>query len=208
MGTRGFVGFVADGKETIVYNHWDSYPAGLGIEVLDFCRTVNSWDVPEPWEVVKAQAAALIHVSDQTPPTQAEQEELAPKFADLNVSTKSLDEWYVLLRGTQGSPGNILAAGYAEHDGNWPADSLFCEWGYLYDIDNGMLEVYEGFQNHPHNKGRFADRLREGVDNPYASQGYFPVKLVASFSLYKPPSDETMLALESNEEEPLAVEGR
>lgn len=38
MGTRGFVGFVIDGQEKIGYNHFDSYPDGLGVDVLSWLR--------------------------------------------------------------------------------------------------------------------------------------------------------------------------
>lgn len=38
MGTRGTWGFVADGDEKLTYNHFDSYPDGLGVDVLDALR--------------------------------------------------------------------------------------------------------------------------------------------------------------------------
>ena len=38
MGTRGLYGFRKNGKDKVTYNHWDSYPEGLGIEVIRFCN--------------------------------------------------------------------------------------------------------------------------------------------------------------------------
>ncbi|MBR4317034.1 MAG: hypothetical protein IKP65_08795 [Alphaproteobacteria bacterium] len=38
MSTRGCVGIVCNGIEKIGYNHYDSYPEGLGVEVLDFLK--------------------------------------------------------------------------------------------------------------------------------------------------------------------------
>jgi hypothetical protein len=38
MGTRGTWGFVLDGEEKLTYNHFDSYPDCLGVEVLDALR--------------------------------------------------------------------------------------------------------------------------------------------------------------------------
>jgi len=34
MGTRGIFGFIYKGKRYIVYNHFDSYPSGLGLWLL------------------------------------------------------------------------------------------------------------------------------------------------------------------------------
>lgn len=38
MGTRGAYGFYKDGQNKLTYNHFDSYPEGLGNTVVDFCR--------------------------------------------------------------------------------------------------------------------------------------------------------------------------
>lgn len=38
MGTRGAVGFYKDGKEKVGYNHWDSYPSGLGQVVVNYLK--------------------------------------------------------------------------------------------------------------------------------------------------------------------------
>ncbi|AZM51831.1 hypothetical protein DMA15_03870 [Streptomyces sp. WAC 01529] len=181
MGTRGFIGFVAEGRETIVYNHWDSYPSGLGLDVLHFARSVTDWDA------AKQQAAALVHIDPDVPPTE-EQKVLLKRWEDPDVGGAG-DGWYQLLRGTQGDPAAILAAGHAEHDPDWPGSSLFCEWGYLLDLDARVLEVYEGFQEEPHSAGRFADR--PGCD------GYTPVKLVASWPLRELPEDDALLACEN-----------
>ena len=215
MGTRGFVGFCAEGNETIVYNQFDSYPSGIGLDVLEFARTVNTWEVSDPWEVVKNQAARLIHVSDDVPPTEEDVITLAP-WTNLNVSTRSTDDWYCLTRETHGNPGAILACGYADHAPEWPYDSLFCEWGYLLDLDFYKLEVYQGFQTQNHTEGRFGQRHsvaldihNEGTENYLADlvpvklfqNEYRPVKLIASYPVTELPTREEFLALEKQEED-------
>ena len=35
MGTRGAFGFLVDGETKVTYNHWDSYPSGLGQDLVD-----------------------------------------------------------------------------------------------------------------------------------------------------------------------------
>lgn len=36
MGTRGLLGLIIQAKRHAAYNHFDSYPAGLGQEIVDF----------------------------------------------------------------------------------------------------------------------------------------------------------------------------
>lgn len=209
MGTRGFVGFASGGKETFVYNHFDSYPSGLGLDVLTFANQVESWDA------VREQAAGLKHVSADVPPTQEDIDALAP-WTNLSVSERSTADWYCLLRETQGDIGAILTAGYAESAPAFPYDSLFCEWGYLFDLDLGILEVYEGFQKSVDPAGRFGRRYSialnirtEGTENylgdlvPESAfrNEYKPVKLVAVYPLSALPSFDDMRALERGEDD-------
>jgi hypothetical protein len=41
MGTRGLYGFRKDGVDKTTYNHYDSYPEGLGNLVVDFVRNTT-----------------------------------------------------------------------------------------------------------------------------------------------------------------------
>lgn len=36
MGTRGLLGFIISGRRHASYNHFDSYPSGLGAQVAKF----------------------------------------------------------------------------------------------------------------------------------------------------------------------------
>ncbi len=97
------------------------------------------------------------------------------------------EEWYRLLHGTFGDPAATLDCGHAPHAPDWPGDSLYCEWGYLVDLDANTFEVYRGFQQVPH-KGRFSDRETN------ERSGYVPVKLLASWPLGALPDDDAFLA--------------
>jgi hypothetical protein len=186
MGTRGFIGFVVDGIEKIIYNHFDSYPGGLGIDVLE-------WLANAELAKTKDQARSLRMVKRGDEPTAADIQRLR-RFADTGVSTGQLDEWYVLLRKTQGDPALILEAGVAEDAIEFPKDSLFCEWGYLIDFDVDRLEVYRGFQHSSPSAGAWQGG---GPDK----NGYYPVTLAASWPLSSLPTSEQFLALEEAEEE-------
>lgn len=173
MGTRGIIGFF-NGEETkVMYNHYDSYPEWLGIKVLEFLRTADM-------DIVKRQVKKLKKVGKRKPTLQ-QQEKLA-KYADTNVSTGSLDDWYVLLRKTQGDMQATLDAGFYDDGYNFTGDSLLCEWGYVINLVDMTLEIYKGFQDEPHSIGRFHDVAP-------VFKGYYPIKLVATYSLDNLPSD-------------------
>jgi hypothetical protein len=175
MGTRGFVGFVVDGEIKIAYNHNDSYPSGVGSDVLSWLH-----EVTEDVDAVREKARALRVVGQDDEPTDEDIARLT-KFTNASVGARNdRPEWYQLLRETQGDLGAMLEAGVIEDASKFPADSLFAEWGYIVDFDENRFEVYRGFQTSPHTKGRFADM----EPYPYnVGSDYYPVALVASWAL-------------------------
>jgi hypothetical protein len=182
MGTRGFIGFVVNGTEKIAYNHFDSYPSGLGLDVLKWLRREHP-------EFIKRKAADLRVVEPDSLPADDDIERLAP-YTNLSVGGPSeRPTWYQVLRETQGSPGAMLDAGVIEDASGYPLDSLFAEWGYVVDLDAQTFEAYRGFQKAAHNKGRFAGR--ESTDG---DRGYHPCALAASWPLSALPEDKGFLA--------------
>lgn len=207
MSTRGFIGLVVDGEEKIIYNHFDSYPDGLGMEMLTWLRDVlevEKWDLKKvDW---RGRVRNLKMVDINSTPTEDQILELAP-WSDVSVSNQSLKDWYCLLRKTQGDLGATLAAGYAIDSSGFPLDSLFAEWGYVIDIDTETFEVYEGFQKKPHHRGRFAHRAPVDVERRAASGviAYYPVALRAAWSFNAVPTgDEFLGVLTDPEDEGIA----
>jgi hypothetical protein len=179
MGTRGAFGVRVDGVDKVGYNQFDSYPSGRGVEVLKFVRAFVAKPTFET--EVYALARALKVVSDKKKPTKAQQKSLE-KYCDLGVSNQTPEEWYCLLRHSHGDIAKTLECGYIEDHLSFLTDSLFCEWGYIINLDERTLEVYSGFQREPHEKGRFA------ATKPN-SGGYYPVGLVKVYSFDKLPTD-------------------
>lgn len=194
MGTRGFLGFVVDDQEKLAYNHFDSYPEGLGTQVLGFLRDVAENNAARNLR----DEARLLRVVKQgiDEPSETDIENLKP-WTSLTVGEQSTAHWYNLLRETQGDPDAILACGYIEDGSDFPSDSLFAEWGYVIDLDTETFEVYQGFQREPHDRGRFAER--EGRDS--FTGRYYPVALVASWPLADLPDEETFLATFRSDED-------
>lgn len=72
---------------------------------------------------------------------------------------------------------------------NFVADSLFCEYAYVIDLDKNTFEVYEGFIKTPlSEEDRFCFLQERRRD-----ETYYPVKLVKSYALNSLPSEEEFL---------------
>lgn len=130
MGTSGLMAFVVDGETKAGYVHFDSYPSGLGADVLEWLHEALN----EQSGKTLTQARALKVVDDETEPT-AEQIEALKRYANTNVSSRQLDEWYVLLRETQGNPALTLEAGYMYGVSRVEPYRLGCGHEYLYVVD-------------------------------------------------------------------------
>lgn len=175
MGTRGTYGFRVDGQDKLSYNHFDSYPDALGEDVLSslktLLRTIGEDEMREGAEKIKL-------VNDREKPENIP--ESVKMYHDPGVADGK--SWYALLRHAQGKIGVSLELQLMTDADGFINDSLFCEWGYIVNLDDRKLEIYEGFQNDHHSKGRYAsEQPNDG--------GYYPCALVAEYSFDDLPGD-------------------
>lgn len=186
MSTRGAMGFHVNGEDKIAFNHWDSYPSGLGVDIIKDLRMIFAeagWKAGAEW--MKAKASKIRMVDDGKPATLIDQKTYR-QYADTDVSTKQLSEWYVLLRKLQGKLFGQLNAGVMIDDHNFLADSLFCEWAYIVNCDENKLEIYRGFQHNPHSNGRYASLKLHKYPTDSV---YYPVALVKEIPFDSLPKD-------------------
>lgn len=150
MSTRGAFGWRIDGQDKVTYNHSDSYPECLG-EVMMQC--VKKFPLDEMTKIVRG----IELVDDHKKPSPGQMLECRA-FCNLDVGTKSRQDWYCLLRNAQGKPNAWLKQGlrYMIDSKNFLSDSLFCEWAYIIDLDTKKLEIYKGYNKDP-SAGRYAD---------------------------------------------------
>lgn len=186
MGTRGLTGYAVDGQTVAAYQQYDSYPSGVGVQVLAAARAIA-----QDTDRFTALARNIRKVDESANATPEDREKFA-QYADSRVSTGT--DYYSLLRNLQGDLLGYLNAGIIPENTGFAQDSLFCEWAYIVDMDARTFEVYEGFQTEQHSEGRFA--TTEEPELPYtgATERYYPVKLVKTFALDALPSDEQFLA--------------
>lgn len=184
MGTRGLLAFHVDGQTKATYTHWDAYPGGLGTDVLEYLHKT-------PLDEVTAKAKALQKIEQDAPTF--EQVAKLSAYLDPHVGGESeVVNWYQLLRKTQGKPDLILEAGYFEDAFDFGTDSLFCEWGFVVDLDAGSFDVYEGFNTTAEPVGLWASQPVYKPEHRPSGE-YLPITRVAQFPLSDLPSVEAFL---------------
>jgi hypothetical protein len=100
MGTRGLLGLIIQAQRHAAYNHWDSYPEGLGKDIVKFILSLE----PKDYAIMEHNFRDIEWVKEETTPTPELQKYYSELgFADLEVDTRSLDNWYCLLRKVQGA---------------------------------------------------------------------------------------------------------
>ena len=133
MGTRGTITIIYKGRTIKIYNHLDSYPAGLGQSLVDDIKKILELYGLE-W--LRDKVLNIKIVNNGEVPSEIVINELAV-YTDLDVSKKSTSDWYCLLRKTQGSLINLLNAGYAlEYDDDG-------EYNYVIDLDENQFTFNE-----------------------------------------------------------------
>ena len=174
MGTRGIYGFRKNGVDKLSYNRYDSYPDYLGEQVCKFCA---GYTLPEMNDLFDK----IVMVDESAKPTNEQIGQcMSAGLADLSVSTQKVDDWYCLLRNAQGDLtvlDKLVKSGgvaYMIDNQEFIKDSLFCEFGYIINLDTNMLEFWVGFQREPQEGNRYGEEQEDG---------YYPCALKAEFPL-------------------------
>lgn len=184
MGTRHIIAVKVDGEYKVAqYGQWDGYPSGQGRSILAFLKSLDAkgletfkqkcrqltWisdkELDAMWKAAGADAQGYIGCED------------AKKFGDAHPEFS---------RDTSAGILPIIM----ERDGlrlqnsiDFVGDSLFCEWGYVIDLDANTFEVFQGFQKSSLNK---SDRFYSFTDKSKKKKGeekYYPIRLQALWNL-------------------------
>lgn len=143
MSTRGYLGLKKNGELKGMYNHFDSYPSGLGVYIID---TLNEIDSKDRVKILNETYDFIQLVDEDSKPTKKQIELCKDSgVANFIVSSKSEDDWYCLLRETQGNLKLYIdkVIPYMLNGNEFINDTLFCEWYYIINLDTKKFECYE-----------------------------------------------------------------
>lgn len=194
MGTRHLIAVQLNGEYRVAqYGQWDGYPSGQGVRVLEFLRTANLHAFAE--KVAAAQWLADDEANAAWVECGAHPDS---DMVSLDVANRHSARYPERSRDTGAKILPLIMeypAGIKLRDSlSFAADSLFCEWAYVIDLDTKKLEVFKGFNHSPLDP---AERFAKLPQRENASDGteYHPVRKVAEFDLGDLPSKAAFLAV-------------
>ena len=189
MGTRNLTAVMLNGEYKVAqYGQWDGYPDGQGLRCLEFLR--DKCDMDAFTDAVKNVSFCTTEEIDALLQGYGVDEDGYMKMIDYDRFSNDYPE---LSRDTGAGILEIIqkkrGAVRLRNNIDFAADSLFCEWAWVIDLDDQSFEGHAGFNTTPLTPDdRFfflADQEREG---------YSGVKLVAKWSLDQLPTDKEFLA--------------
>lgn len=194
MGTRNLICVVKNGEYKVSqYGQWDGYPDGQGLGVLNFLTNEFNRELFESkleniayitHEEYKDRWLEFGHNIDE-----------GDGFVDWNLVKKFDNKYPELSRDTGSNILSIIQNATRpirlKDAIDFAADSLFCEWAYVIDLDKNTFEIYEGFNQKPlTEEERFYNmkQLEYNLDDKY-----YPVKHVITFNINNLPTKEEFL---------------
>lgn len=172
MGTRNLVAVVVDGVHRVAqYGQWDGYPSGQGQTV---CRFIQSM-TPDKRRRFLTNLRASRFLSEVEIAETWKECGANSEWVSLEISRRHREKYPALSRDTGAGILSLISDTPQAMADSWPfgGDSLFCEFAYVLDVDNDVLEFYQGFQKKDHQDGRFA-----GLPS---RDGYRPCRMVAAY---------------------------
>jgi hypothetical protein len=146
MGTRGLFGFFYKGRLYLVYNHYDSYPSGLGCNLVNEIILAMYKNELGKWKELLEKIKVISGCDETVKPTNQDIENLR-HYTDLKVSGQSTNDWYCLTYRSQGSIERTLKSGYLltyypVDDHKYPELEDYEDFGYVLNFDDDTFDVY------------------------------------------------------------------
>ena len=200
MGTRHLICVYKDKEYKVAqYGQWDGYPEGQGIGVLKFLtkemdrnlfetklnmvRFGTEEELNKQWKECGADDSGWVNMEVSNRHKKLYPENDRDTGSDILLIIQNTNKPLILCNSLE-----------------FAADSLFCEWAYVIDLDNNTFEVYEGFnQTSLDSNERFSFLDYQPA---HRTEKYYPVKHVISFKLDNlPTKDEFLSYFKENEED-------
>lgn len=181
MGTRHLTAVVMNKKVVVAqYGQWDGYPSGQGSTVTDFIkdRLMKKFAKGTGLDKFKKALKECRFLSTEEIKKSWTDSGASPDsdMVTMDIADRHKASYPGLSRDTGAEVLGLIYAGEVTglmNSWDFGADSLFCEYAYVLDLDNKVLEVYKGFNTSGKTKGRFAKVKTEGGNPKYGGVTLF-----------------------------------
>lgn len=187
MGTSHILCIIKDGEHKVsCADRLDGYPSGAGIGILGMLN-------PRSVEKLRTRIDSCRYLK----------KDVVERYR--NICRNTHEDFYEMLYNN--IPGYTYRSGsrlildilsgdgivYTECKYDLVFDSLWCEWGYVIDLDRNTFEVYRGMNQEPIDEN---ERFYDG-NVPHEAPGgggYYPLRLVHSYRLDDLPSPDDFIS--------------
>lgn len=166
MGTRNLTCVIHNSEFKVAqYCQWDGYLEGQGLQIVNFLITrdldlfkeklikfVNLVSTEDAWRSAPEKFRSKTSLSVRE---YEELKNLAPHLIR-DTGAGILDIIYNLNSEINLADDHLFAA-----------DSLFCEWAYVINLDNSTLEIYKGFNKAPLLTDERFSKIQSRKDSEY-----------------------------------------
>lgn len=168
MSTRSLLAIQSDEKYVVAqYQHYDGYPDYMGVNILDWLKSNNNL------EHLKSSLSKITLMAKKSNKDYEDDSICFESGADLLSTIIESKEPVKLLDSIE-----------------FTADSLFCEWAYVIDLDKNTFEIYQGFNEEPLNS---TERFKEFESLKEHDSKYYPVRYLCGYQLDCLPSTDNFL---------------
>lgn len=193
MGTRNLTAVYVGGEYKIAqYGQWDGYPEGQGMTCLTFAKKFLANKTDRDAFAEKVRACSWI-TNEET-----ERRNAMIRSGEVKNWTKV---WPELTRDTCAEILELVARSenglMLKNDISFAADSLFCEWAWVIDLDAGTFEGFRGVNQCKELTPDDRFYFLAGKE----SHGYHAITLAAKWSLDELPDEDAFLEAFKEEEE-------
>lgn len=189
MGTRNLTIVVLNNMYKVAqYCQWDGYPTGQGQDIAEFIIANR-----KNMEHVRHMFSSVKTASDKYVEQLWKSLGAVNGRASMDVSDIFKTKYPEFHRDTGAQILNMILTGSAKRvqlDLEFAADSVFCEWVYVIDLDSEVLEIYTGFNKRP-----VPETHRFYFLQKLSKDGYYPVKLYKKIK-FKSITHNTMQNIE------------
>jgi hypothetical protein len=186
MGTRNLTVVIHKGEIRMAqYGQWDGYPDGVG---RDIAKVLDGRSVVDFRKAIEK----CVFIDDATlEKYYKDAGHDGGQFVNMDVSGRVKAAHPLLNRDYSGGAAlkvmieaPLSTTSFELRDGrDFAADSLFCEWAYVIDLDKETVEIYKGFNNTPLTESDRFFFLQDKAQKARSGETYYPVRLMKSYAM-------------------------